>query len=509
MRCSASVLCSCLLLFVLFAAEVSSCRAAPQYDDLEIIDLKRDERYRLLELKKAHVRLMDARTRYERAKELLEKELISREKYNEIETEYLTREVEYSQRYLDLAYEKPHIMIKNAIKYQDEKGEKRVKITLQNTMGGAFKLEEIKMLEDDVITDNIKLYELQNVFVSLKMDGTIISRPYEQKIDVMRYGNPVTIDFGLLRDVNEAVVAISYYDKEVEKKVFLEKDSTADVVTLTSSKFSQEADLGSSATYDLKLERFTDEVNIFGLAVLNLPSQIHYEFADPSTGARLTQVKFTEGETVQNLNLRLFLGERVDGQVEIDRPIEFYAMVLDQEARSQLDALATEADDLTEDQLDLIKAGKVALTLIPRGVGEIEVNAANLYHEISVGEDVEMEISIKNAGTRRLDNILVKAETPFAWRASLEPEVITTLDPEKDAPVDVRLDLPEGIEIGDYVVRIRTEATSNNRLVQAEDKRVRIHVKAGSSLLFSLLLLFVLFIMVAGVVYFGLRLAKR
>ena len=89
-----------LLLISLFLPSYSGLLSfQPQYlDDYEREDRLRDERYRLLELKKAYVKLMDARTRYERAKDLLGKELISREKYNEMETEYLTTEVEYSKR---------------------------------------------------------------------------------------------------------------------------------------------------------------------------------------------------------------------------------------------------------------------------------------------------------------------------------------------------------------------------------------------------------------------------
>jgi hypothetical protein len=500
-----SVISFLLFSFVFSGAAVSF--PLQYYGDSEREERLRDERHRLLELKKAYVKLMDAKTRFERAKELLEKELISREKYNEIETEYLTAEVEYSQKYLDLAYEKPHIMIKSAIKYQDDRGEKRIKLTLQNTMGGAFKLEEIKMLEDDVITKQIKLNEVQNVFVSLKVDGTIISHPYELKIAVMKAGVPVTLDFGLLRNVDEAVVSMSYYDKEVERKVFLEKDISAKLVSLTSSKFSQEADLGRSATYDLKLERFTDEENTFGLVVLNLPSQIHYEFTDPGTGARLTQVKFTEGVTVQHLNLKLYLGERVDEHVKIDEPIDFYAMVLDAEAQKQINMI--EKKEFSEDEIQSVRAGKVYLKLIPRGVGEIEINAANLYHEIAPGQEVQMKIEIKNVGTRRLDNILVRAETPFEWSSRLDPEVISELEPDKEASVHAVFSPPDGIEIGDYVARLKTEATSNNRLVKAEDKRVRIHVKAGSSIFLSMMLLLALFVLVAGVVIFGLRIAKR
>jgi len=480
---------------------------SPPGQDILLQELQRDERYRLLELKKAYVKLMNSRERFERAKDLVQKELISREKYNEIETEYLTAEVEYSQKYLDLAYEKPYVMIKNAIKYQDTRGEKRVKLTLLNTMGGAFKLEEIKMLEGDVITEHIKLSELQNVFVSLKVNGTIISQPYEKKILVMKYGEPVDLDFGLLRDVDEVVVSIAYYDKEIEKKVFLEQDITARMVTLTSSKFSQEADLGSAATFDLKLERFTNKENTFSLVVVNLPSQIHYEFVDPATGARLTQVKFTEGLTVQNLNLKLYLGERVDEEIRIDSPIEIFAMVLDEEAQRELDELGQ--DRLDNEDIQSLRAGKVALTLIPRGVGEIEINAANLYHEIVPGEEVSMKISIKNVGSRRLDNILVKAETPFEWTSVLEPEVIPGIEPDKEASVRTVFTPPENIEIGDYVVRLKTEATSNNRMVKAEEKRVRIHVKTGSGVLLPVVLLFLLLLLITGIVIFGLRIARR
>ncbi len=54
-------------------------------------------------------------------------------------------------------------------------------------------------------------------------------------------------------------------------------------MTVNSAQFSQEADLESTATYDLSLEKFCGEANVFKLDIANLPHAITYEFSDPTT----------------------------------------------------------------------------------------------------------------------------------------------------------------------------------------------------------------------------------
>ena len=61
---------------------------------------------------------------------------------------------------------------------------------------------------------------------------------------MLRFGQPVTLDFRLLKDVDAVTVAMSYANQSSERRVLLEKDATANIVTIQSSQFSQEGDLG-------------------------------------------------------------------------------------------------------------------------------------------------------------------------------------------------------------------------------------------------------------------------
>jgi hypothetical protein len=146
---------------------------------------------------------------------------------------------------------------------------------------------------------------------------------------VLRYGEPVTLEFRLLRDVDAITVSTTYASQTVDRRVFLEKDATANIVTMQSSRFSQEGDLGGTVTYELELERFTSDASGVRLEVGSLPRDIRYEFRDPVSGARITQLRFPEGTTSVSLALVLSLPYRDAGRFGLDQPIGFHAFALD------------------------------------------------------------------------------------------------------------------------------------------------------------------------------------
>jgi hypothetical protein len=467
-----------------------------------------DVRFKILEVKKAYYKLEEEKAKYERAKELLGKDLISREEFNDIEAEYKTSDVNYTSALLEFLYDQPHVMVEEAVKYQNPSGERRVRLTIRNTSGESFQLENLPVPAQDDFFRNLQWRNLTNVFISLKLGDTIISQPYEVRIPVLRYNRSETIDFGLLRDVDEVVVSVGFSDREIEKRVFLQKDSSANIVSVVSSKFSQEADLGKSATYDLNLERFTAEDNVFRLWVANLPKQIDYEFIDPNTHAKLTQIKFTEGVTTQNLLLKLYLSERSDQDVRIDQSLKFFVLVGKEEADGVL--AGSEAGIwLDPEDVRNMPLGWVELELIPRGVGEIEVKAQNLYHEINRGENVTMDIVVRNVGTRRLDNIILETDLPYDWRSSISPDLIDVLYPDKERVVSVSFFPPERLGMGDYEAKIKTNAMASNRPVETEDKRVRIHIRPQSSLVGNIVLGISIVGILLAMVIFGIRLSRR
>lgn len=476
---------------------------------------RNDESYLILALKKQKARFDAVKVEFDTANKLLEKGMISQERFEQVKARYVNEEISYQQAMLRVIFDQPHILIERAVKYQAEDGKKRVGLTLKNTTGGVADYEKLVQMDGGMFDASLKPDAINNVFISLHETsqagavGPIISQPYEEKVEKIVYGETATADFLLLKDVEEVVVSMTYAGTVDRKHIYLQKDSGADRVIATSPNFSQEANLGESARYTLDLERFSSSNDVFRLAVINLPRQISYNFLDPSSAQtqRLSQVNFTQGVTSKQVVLTAFLPERVDDKVAIDKTIEFYALVLPQEVWRELQPL----DDrmFTAEEIAAIDAGKVKLELIPRGVGRIEVRALNLYHEIKTDEDVAMEVTVRNDGTRRLDNIRIRASMPPNWQSTVEPDVIQSLGPAKEQIVQLRFLPPDGVGVGDYEVQIQTEAIADNRPVETQDKTVRIHVTARTNLILSASLVLSVILMVVGIVWYGVKLTRR
>lgn len=259
------------------------------------------------------------------------------------------------------------------------------------------------------------------------------------------------------------------------------------VIDISSMQFSQEADLSSKATYDLTLERFSTSDDVYRLEVTDLPRQISYDFLDGES--KVTQIKFAQGVNVKKLSLQVYLPDRDDEQVVIDQPIKFQVQTLT--------ALNGE------------KAGSENLEIIPRGKGRIEVRANNLYHETTTGKEVAMEVKVRNGGSRRLDNVKLTTEKPLGWETTIVPDVISSLEPEKEVTVQITITPPEDGGVGAQEVKIKTEAMADNRKVDTEDKTIRIQVNAATSILGTLALILLLVGFIGGIVWFGMKLSKR
>lgn len=463
----------------------------------------------LLDLKEARAKYEIARQNLEKDKRLFENNAISEEQYNQSKNELLSREVAYQKLILRVISQQSYIIVEKAVKYQNLSGERRVKVTLRSTMEG--NQEYLSQFEEhfDVFTPEMRSNKIYNIFVSLidLENKTIIGAPYEIRVPVLELGKTVDADFGLLRDVESLQVGLNYGGRKDEKNIYLEKDASANIVDIVSTQFSQEADLGSSAVFDLTLERFSSTDDVYTLEVLNLPRQVSYEFTDAETNARLSQIKFTQGVNIKRLSLRAYLPDRDDDNIVIDRPLVFYALVLSREEREKLGGL--ESKQFTDADLAAIQGGKVKLELVPRGVGRIEVRAPSLYHEITVGDSIQMDVTIRNDGTRRLDNIRIATDNPLNWRSIIEPDLIRSLDPEKEQIVHMTFIPPDDVGVGAQEVKIKTEALADNRRVQTEDKTVRIQVQAKTPILWTAVLIMLLIGLVLGIVIFGIKISRR
>ncbi|HSA95540.1 MAG TPA: NEW3 domain-containing protein, partial [Acidobacteriota bacterium] len=403
------------------------------------------------------------------------------------------------------------ISVASAVKFQDRSGKKFVRVSLRYASKELKELENLKINAEDLFPIDF-MKEIKDVYVSLLSEGKIISDPYEKSIASMPIETERDVTFQLLKDVENLDVSVSYSGKTETTSVFLQKGVSANMVTVNSAQFSQEADLESTATYDLSLEKFSGEANVFKLEAVNLPQQITTEFSDPTTSARLSQIKFSEGVTSLKLQLKLYLPKNPDERVVLDKPLEFYVIALDSEQTDKLRGIETAAGAggaISPSAVESLNAGFVKLELIPRGVPKVEVQAVNLYHEIKVGDTVTMDVTIRNTGTRRLNNVRVFCDLPLNWRAEITPDLLPTLEQNKDEVVKIKFLPPDGVSVGDYEPKIRTDARADNRQVTSEDKIVRIHISSKTNVIGIGALVLLLVGLLVGIVVFGIKLTRR
>lgn len=460
-----------------------------------------------LDLKKARAAYEIAQQKYENDKELYEQKAISLSEFNSSKNEFLSKEVDYQKLILRLISQQSYIIVEKAVKYQNAKGEKRVRLTLRSsTEGNQDYLQQFEQ-HFDIFTPEMRTAKVYNIFVSINniADNTIIGSPYEIRIPYIDNGSTAIADFNLLRDAESVQVALNYNGKKDTKNIYLEKDASANMVAITSSQFAQETDLGSSASYDLNLERFSSSDDVYRFLVVNLPRQVSYDLIDAGNNARLSQLQFNQGVNVRKLTLKAYLPDREDDQVKIDQPIDFYVIVL---TNAEYNKIADPAG-LTLQEAEKIQAGKIKLELIPKGVGRIVVRAPSLYHEIKTGDSLSMKITVLNDGTRVLDNIKITTENPLNWKTFVVPDIIATLAPGKEQEVRISIIPPDDVNVGAQEVKIKTQATANNRTVETEDKTVRIQVEARTPIFGTILLILLLVGVLVGIVVFGIRMSKR
>lgn len=465
----------------------------------------RDDQYKLLGLKRALDAYNIAKSDFERTKTLFDRGMASKVELERSDRTFREAEVNYQQSFLAVIYERRYISIEKAVKSQLPNGQRRVRITLANMTSGTNEIKRLLNIEEglyalvqpDVITD---------VYVALLNDqGAIISQPYETKIEALKVGEPPTIEFTLLQDVDVATVRLIYSQNQDSKKIYFQKDAASNRVAIVAEQFSQEAPLASTATYRMRMELFSSAENTFRLEVANLPLQLNVYFQDPQTQARLTQVKYTEGVNTKNVSLNVLLPARANEELKIDKPIKFFVLALPQGSDIQIDRMKT----MTEEQVRRLNVGFAQLELVPRGIGQFQIRAQQLYYDINPDESVTMTLDIVNEGSRWLDNVRIDADMPLNWTKVIDPNTIDRLDPTAEQRISFTFKPPPEVGVGKYDIRIRITGRSDNQPLEAEPKTVTVQVSAKASVLGTAAIVILIVGLVIGIVVFGIRLTKR
>lgn len=493
-----------ILLVVLLAALTGPSATAQTYNPFN----ERDDTYRLLGLKRAKEAYEVARAEFERNEQLFDKGLISQNEFDRARSIFSDAEVNYQQSLLAVLFEKQYVSVAEAVKYHGKDGTRKVRLTIANTSGGTAEFQKLINIDDDLFR-SLQPDVINNVYVSiLNEDNAIISQPYEAKIPRLEFGRPQQIEFTLLQDLDAVTVFIVYANgNQRSMKIYLEKDASKDRVEVQSEQFSQEVELGTSASFDLTLELFSGTSTMFALEAVNLPRQIGRFFKSPGGAVRLTQVKFTESAQTKNAALEISLPDRPTDEVAMDAAIPFYVLAIPRDRQAELKDLQSRT--WTEAEIEALGVGFVRLELVPRGIGELLVRAPQLYHAIEADGVAEMYVDLVNEGSHRLDNIEIDIDAPLHWTAKVTPEVVPSLAIGEEKRVNLAFTPPSDVAVGKYEVRVRTSGLSNNQPIVAEDKSVSVEIKAGANVLGTSLLVLFILALVGGMVTFGIRLSRR
>lgn len=468
---------------------------------------QRDDQYRVLGLKRAKDSFENAKNEYDRQKQLFEKQLISKSELDRAKNNYGDAEVNYLQSMLAVMFEQQYVTVSKAIKYQDSSGKRHVRLTIENLSGGSEEFKKLVNLEDDVFK-SLKMDAIIGVYVSLQNnDQAVISNPYETKINELIYGKPVTVDFILLQDVDAVTVSMIYgKGSQRNLKIFLQKDASANKVVLNSEQFAQEVELGQSTTYNFSLELFSGTDNTFRLEVLNLPQQINRYFVDPSTSARLSQIRFAENTRTKQAGLKLFLPDRPSDEIQMDKAIPFYVLVLP--AGQDIKNLTTNKI-WTKDEVEALNVGYLKLELVPRGIGKLIVRLPQLYYSVTSGKEIEVTLDVINDGTRALNNVKIDADPPLNWTKNIDPQIISKLDINEEKKQNLTFTPPADVTSGKYEIRLRSTSLSNNQQVTAEDKIITVEIIAERNVIGTIIIVILILGLVGGMIVFGIKLSKK
>lgn len=469
---------------------------------------QRDDKYRVLGLKRAKEAYEVAKKEFDRQNELFTRGLIAQSELDRARGNFADAEVNFQQSLLAVLFEQQYVSITRAVKYQGADGAKHVRLRVENASGGTEEFRKLLNL-DDRLFRSLQPDLISNVYISLlNNESAIISQPYEAKIDQLQYGKPRDLEFTILQDLDAVTVNMIYGNgSQRSMKIFLQKDVSVNRVMVQAEQFSQEGELGTSAVFDLRLELFSKDQNTFTLATVNLPQQLLAVFKDPASGARLSQFRFTESTNTRRVSLDVSLPDRPTDEVAMDRPVTFYVLVVPRHQVAQVTGAAGRV--WTQQEIENLQVGYARLELVPRGKGRLLVRIAQLYHTIGGSDPVTFPVEVVNEGTRRLDNVEIKVDLPLLWTKQIDPPVIRALEVQGEGRYSVSVQPPAGVSPGRYEIRLRTSGLSENQPVNAEDKTVTVEVQSGGNTFVTVILVLLIVGLVTGIVIFGIRLSRR
>jgi hypothetical protein len=432
-----------------------------------------------------------------RADALLRRAMLSPSEYEERRAAYVRARLAHLGALLSASGARPHVTIARAVKSRTPDGRLHVALTLRNE-SAAPRLDPAVPPNDSAGWHDLDPSELaalatvRGAVVSLKADagpgGAVVSRPYERTVAALAAGESRTLEFELREDLADAVVAIDADGRAEERRIRLETAAAANVIGVQAAQFSLEGDLGAQVVYDLRLQRARPSAAATRLAVRGLPTELALEFRDPDSRTRLGQLRFPDGATSARVQLAVSLPARPSPAVHPDAPLAFEVVASD------------DGDGAS---------GATRLEIVPRGVARLELRLAALALQAAPDAPTSLSLVVRNAGTGRVDDVRLRAETPPRWQANYAPASVVALAPGDERRVTLQLRPPADADGGDYELRLGIDDASAARRIEVEDKLVRVRVSGGGGAAGPLLGAIALAALVVGALTYGRRWVNR
>lgn len=465
-----------------------------------------DPRVLALGFERARAELTLADSARARTRHLFDRSLASQAELEAAEAAREGAVLSVLERWATLTSGAPRLRIVSARKARGVDGAILVRLAIASTSAGDL-AGAVVALPADVLA-RLRATGAGEAFVSLKDEpgpaGTAIGSPYERRIESFDAGDRVhDLEYRLLRDVDAVVVSLAAGGRVEERKVWLEADATGAVI-VQGRPFSLEADLGSEATYDLTIERFGRGDEPMRLFVEGLPPEIAAVFTDQATGTRIGQLRLAPDEHQRRVRLSLVLPAGDASSLTVDSAYRFTAVAAPRGGEASGRAPRNGTTPWRS-----AGAGVVELELVPRGVGRGELRAVNLFHETAAGAPLSVDVGIRNAGSRSIEQLRLRSDLPPGWTLAASPGELHDVQPGGEQPVALTVTPPADTELGDYELRLSVEGTSGRTRIASDPTVLRVRIRSSRSRIAVVMLIGGTVAASAAAVAATRRLAKR
>lgn len=445
-----------------------------------------DDRFRVLALQKAKIRLEQSEREWRNARDLLDKKMISVDEFKNYEVQYQNDKINFQQYMLTVIFDKPHIMVLSAAKSQSSDGKNYVDLILQNNSGGNYGIEESLLREVNI--DKLSTTVIHNVYISLQdLQGNIISQPYEYHIPSLKTLEKKKIRFSILKDVESVIVTANYGDKVDQKQIYLSRKTDANLVNISTDFNSQEVESGQIASFDLKMEYFGNTRENFSYELINLPKQFTYDLS--SQNIVLNNLSFSSAEPTKNFQLKISVPEKSGNNIELDKPYLFDFILKNKEGAM---------------------VGRSELQIIPISKADLRLSIGNLYWKGSDKEKIQfVDIKLENKGMKTITNLNYDLFLPNDWEFKTFPEKIEKLDPNEKIAIRLEIMPAKNTLPGIYSLKFKITGSNVNRIVQTTEQELKIEIVKKINIFLIILSILVALAIVIGVGYFLWKISKN